>query len=132
MMTAAISSSASVREWKPPVSTSMTTGRKPRKRFDASSVAAMWRSARDAGEAPAQGFARAQRHDAVRAEGIVRRHRPGLPPQLHAGLVQWQAIEARAEFAGKGLEPGQCAGLLEYLRIEFQGRMRGIDAGAAT
>src|SRR5882757_965334 len=34
MRTAAISSSASVEEWNPPVSTSITTGRKPRKRRD--------------------------------------------------------------------------------------------------
>src|SRR5690606_5368036 len=107
MITAAISSSASVREWKPPVSTSTTTGRKPRKRRDASSGEAIMLADSVGGtcQAPAQDFTRAQRHDGLACEGIGRRNRPFAALQGDLARVQRQAVEPGSEFTGEGLQP---------------------------
>ena len=66
------------------------------------------------------------------AERVVRRNLPALASQRDAPRVQWQAVEARSEFAGEGLEAGQRTGILEHLGIEFEGGMRRVDAGAAA
>src|SRR5262245_14597140 len=131
MMTAAISSRASVRAWKPPVSTSMTTGRKPRKRRAANSEALM-EGLSGRCEAPAQLFAGTQRDNGFTRKGVRSRNAPFTALQGDLAAVHRQPIEARAEFAGKGFQSIQCTGLLEDLRIEFHRGMCRVDAGTAA
>src|SRR5690606_2100047 len=107
-VTMAISSSASVSALQPPVSTSTTTGKKPRKRramgvFSAELLFCVT-DIRLVLQFPAQGFTRTQRHDNVLPERHFRRHLPGLFHQRDLVAVAWQAVEIRAVEAGKAFQ----------------------------
>src|SRR5690606_3241041 len=123
MMTAAISSSASVLGLKPAVSTSTTTGRKPRKRrarrdfsimsstsFTASFLKAFseWGQAhygellvRYSKDFPAHDRAGTQGDNGGRAELVFLWQGPVILDQCDAVGIAWQAIKVGAVMAGK-------------------------------
>src|SRR6185437_8971998 len=140
--TAAISSNASVAEWKPPVSTSTATGRKPRKRRDISSAAGCSEGTAEYStwligaclrcDSPCNPFAGAQRHDRFLAERIARGDLPGLFDERDPFFIARQVVEVRAEVRCKALQSLQSAHAFEGLRVQLDGGGRGEHTGAST
>src|SRR6056297_2514912 len=133
-ITAATSNRASVRALKPPVSTSTTTGRKPRKRpatvrFPATGAGLSMISM---GHAPQHFTTGPQGHHLFGATADGRWHRPRPLHQGDVVVVDGKAVKGRAMAAGKALQSIQGAGLVEDLGIEFKGRRRRKDAGATA
>src|SRR3954470_6398308 len=150
MSVAAISSSASVALLKPPVSTSMATGRKPRNRramsrapgsrataglsvswsFDngrsvSSAATGTARLDDSAHEAPGDLFACAHRHELIGAVSIVHWHRPRLLHELDPPCVAGKAVKVRTEVRGECLESGERPSGFEGFGVQLDARMRG-------
>ena len=83
-------------------------------------------------QAPGHLLARAQRHQYVGAEGIVRGHLPGSPDQGEVVAIARQTVEVRAVKGGECLEFFQRAGRFEGLRVQLDRGVRREDAGAAA
>ena len=147
--TAAISSSASVAAWKPPVSTSTTTGRKPRKRRAMSAGAGgRWRRGCRAGcgsltagslmrlalQAPADALAGAQRHQlARRRTGSARGTSQGSFSSVRRAGVARQAVEIRAvDSEAKASQPLERPGGSKASAYSSMRGVRGEDPGAAA
>src|SRR5690606_4382588 len=135
-VTMAISSSASVSALKPPVSTSTTTGKKPRKRramgvFSAALLFCVT-DIRSVLQFPAQGFTRAQRYDYILAEGHLSLHLPVLFNQGDFIAVAWQAVKVRAMEAGKAFQFVQGAQVFKNFGVQFNGAVSGVAACTAT
>src|SRR5471032_1033928 len=105
MSTAAISNSASVCELNPPVSTSTTTGRKPRKRV-AKVMGGSWDILNGPSlrrfEPPTYRLAGAIGDECAVAEGESVWRRPWLLEQRDAVSVPGHTVEIGAEMTGKG------------------------------
>src|SRR5437660_10550321 len=84
------------------------------------------------GELPGKGVAGAQRNERLAAKVERLRHAPLRAQQGRRAAVVGQPIEVGAVLGGEGFELVECPGLLECDRIELEGSMRGIDAGAAA
>src|SRR5882762_1527749 len=140
MSTAATSSSASVAARKPPVSTSMLTGRKPRKRLamraTASCGGVMTSDSasfiRVLSQAPRDAFARPQRDQLLGTEWVVRRHLPRLLDERGLFLVPRQAVEVCTELGREPCQPPERACGLECLRVQLDTRMRREDPGTSA
>src|SRR5690606_20643081 len=132
--TAAISSRACSRALKPPVSTSTTTGRKPRNRLPR--VVRLSRPAPKSisliAHPPMKGFTGHQRHHGVRAQGHGRGQLPGVLLQGDGGGVARQAVEVGAVETGKGFEPVQGVVAMEEFRIQFHRRVMAVATGTAA
>src|SRR5262245_57081794 len=110
MRTAAISSSASVAEWNPPVSTSITTGRQPRNRRDINSAAGCSGCTTTSGtwficarllcDSPCNPLARPQWNDHFLAERVRGGDLPRLFHQRDPFFVARQVVEIRPELGG--------------------------------
>src|SRR5690606_2893252 len=81
---------------------------------------------------PAQGFAGAQRHQAVFAERQFGGRLPVLAHQGDAVGVARQAVEIGTELAGEALQPVQCVARFERLGVQLDGGVGGVAAGAAA
>src|SRR5450631_2016705 len=71
-------------------------------------------------------------HQPLDAEREVRWRCPGLLSEADRALVARQAVEIRAEVAGEALQPVEPPDGLEGLRVQFERRVRRVDAGAAA
>src|SRR5882672_12206330 len=133
MSTAAISSRASVAGLNPPVSTSTTTGRKPRKRRAMPAAADSSTAChRRIGEAPCDRLAGAIGHEFIRSKGNAFRRPPLAPFERDALFVLRPAVELRAEFARKSLEAAELTRRIEDFRIQLDRGVRREHAGATA
>src|SRR5690554_4212258 len=141
-MTAAISSRASRSGLKPAVSTSTTTGRKPRKRWDIGCGGLFSSDTRtpmfalgmnsELRHAPVNGFTSLERDDGAIRQWKLLRHGPGLPHQGNGIGVAWQAVEVRAVEAGKGFQFVQNAQFLKDVCVQADGAVGRVATGAAA
>ncbi len=122
-------------ELNPPVSTSTTTGRKPRKRRAiamAGEFGALFIRLPPLLSGASARLRRRAWYDHVVGECQLCGHGPALFPEFDLLRVTRQSVEIGAEFAGKALQALQVPGEFEGLSIQFDCRMRGEHAGAAA